>query len=489
MYFLGIDVGTSGCKTLVTDEKGHVVSSAYRQYGVLTPQPGWLELDAEMVCRKVFECIGECAAKGIGSKIAAAAVSTQGEAIVPVSAEGKPLHNAIVTFDVRSAEDNEWFAGLVDQNHITQITGAPIHPMFSLSKILWLKRCRSEIYNKAHKMLCFGDFISMRLGAAPCIDYTMAARTLMFDIHKKQWDDGILSLCGISKDMLPDAVPSGAVIGNVSAGIADELGLNPMMSIAAGAHDQICCALGAGVTEGGIAMDSLGTTETILCVNQGVVITPDMAANNMPVYPYAIDGYYACCTFLSCCGSILAWFKDSLLKDGRSFAELDGQCDSLPSPVMVLPHFAGSGTPYLDFQSRGAIVGLTLGTTATDIYKAVIESTCFEMMINLSLMEKSGIAVNQLRSIGGGAKSPFWMQLKADISGKPITVMETGEAGCVGAAILAEASLENGCNIAGLVKARTKVSGTYEPNMSRHDIYSERLEKYRFLYGALKPVL
>lgn len=483
MYFLGLDIGTSSCKALVTDEKGKNISYAYRGYSVIHPRTGWMELDAEMVWEKVKECISDCCRKGVGKDISAVAVSTQGEAVIPVSEERKALYGAIVTFDVRNKDEYEYLKAKADKQMVQNLTGAPIHPMFSITKMMWIKNALPDIYQKTWKLLCFGDYISMKLGADPYIDYTMASRTLAFDIHKMQWSREILSISGIDISLLPEVVPSGQAIGQIDQRIADVLGLNKKAVIVSGAHDQICCALGAGVMESGIAMDSLGTTESILCIRDRAVITSDMVENNIPCYPYALPGFYAYLTFLSCCGSVLDWYKNTILEDSAPFSDFDAVCtEKEPAGIFVLPHFAGAGTPYLDFESKGVIAGLTLGTSRIEIYKAIMEGTCYEMLINLEVMKRSGIIIDELRCIGGGSKSDFWMQLKADITGKPITVMKTKEAGCLGAAILASSGYGFFDNPADPVKTWVSPSKTFLPDMSLHNLYMEAFEQYKPMY-------
>ena len=488
--YLGIDVGTSGCKALVADETGKVYKKAYRPYSVVSPQNGWLELDAERVFGQITECLRECCREQtIGSRIEAIAVSSQGEAVIPVSEDGCPLANAIVTFDTRNQMECARFVQTVDVSEVGRVTGAPVHPMFSLTKIMWFQNNRPEIYKKTQKFLCFGDFVSMRLGAEPCIDYTMAARTMAFDIREMEWSKKILSAAGVSSSKLPNAVLSGTIIGQISARMAAETGISENALIVAGAHDQICCALGAGVTGPGVAMDSLGTTESILCVGETAVSSENLLKNAIPCYPYAISGRYAFLTFLSCCGSVLQWLGTDIAGGKRSFREMDEACATLPRPsgLFVLPHFAGSGTPYLDCTSKGVIAGLTLSTKPEEIHLAIMESTAFEMRINIEIMESAGIAIQEYRSIGGGSKSEIWMRIKADITGKPMTVMETEESGCMGACMLA-AKGKHDIDLSVLAGEITKVKKVYMPDAEAHARYNGRFEEYGKLYPLMKKI-
>lgn len=490
MYLMGIDVGTSGCKAAIFSTSGRLLRSAGRTYPLLFPREGWMELDPDEVYNAVIRCISECCMDGLGDEVSAIAISSQGEAIIPVGHDGRPVYNAIVTFDSRNTAECNWFGSQFDKSEIMNLTGAPIHPMFSLTKIVWLKNNLPERYSQIWMLMCFGDYIAYRLGADPCIDYSMASRTMAFDIHHKQWSDRILDACGISKRLLPSSVLSGTRIGSVSKDIAKLTGLQPDTAIVAGAHDQVCCALGAGVVKSGIAVDSLGTTESILSISDKAVITPQMAEFNLPCYAYAMEGYYAYLTFLSCSASILKWFKEGLLHDDTSYKDYDTACKTIKRPggIFALPYFAGSGTPYLDTQSKGIFAGLTLGTDRYQLYLSIMEGTAFEARMNIENMEECGIPLHELRCIGGGSISDIWLQLKADITGREITSMEVSEAGCLGAAALAGFGIGAFDNVADAVSEWVRIKNIYKPDMETHELYNIKYKKYALLYEMSKQI-
>ena len=486
MYLMGIDVGTSGCKVALFDTCGKVAKLVSREYGLIYPHSGWMELDPQMVMDSVINCIKECCAEGIGGKVKALAVSTQGEAMVPVSAGGKPLYNAIVTFDNRNISEYQQFSSQFGSIKFEEMTGIPVHPMYSVTKLMWLKNHAPEAFEKADKFLCFGGLVSGMLGAGPVIDYTMACHTLAFDINDKKWSEEILNWCGISADKLPKAVEAGTVIGKVSKKMAELTGLSSDTIIVAGSHDQVCCAIGAGVVGSGVAMDSLGTTESILCVSSKKA----QPGSGMPCYLYAIDGLYNCLTFLSSSASILKWFKDSIACDITPYNEFDKKCTKInrPGELLLMPHFAGSGTPYLDFNSKGLIYGLTLGTQKEDLYLSVMEGTAYEARLNMENMLSAGIEIHEFRCIGGGSNSSLWMQIKADITGRQMTSMEVSEAGCLGAAMLASV----GAGVYGTCAEATtdwvRVKRVYEPDLLKNKLYNEKFEKYLSMYSMSKEL-
>lgn len=492
MKLMGIDIGTTGCKAAVFDDSGKQLTFAYREYPLQFLQKGWMELDPERVFDSILNCIKECIGVS-GGEIASLAVSCQGEAMIPVDRNGTVLHNAIVTFDVRNTEQFIRFSTCFDAIEVMKITGTPVHPMFSITKLMWIKDNKPEIYEKTWKFLSFAEFITYRLGAQPIMDYSMASRTLAFDIHNRCWSQSILDKIGIEIQKLPETIQPGTPIGHASQEIANKLGFIGTPLITAGGHDQSCCALGAGVLENGSVMCSLGTTESILCVYRDAVISTDMIKNNIPCGIYTARNLYVYLSFLSCCGSILKWYTDKFLgrREPNSFKELDIGAAALPqgpSSLFVLPYFSGSGTPYLDFSSRGVIAGLTLDTDKYEVYKAILESICLESRLNIECMEKSGIEVKELRCIGGGSNSPFWLQLMSDITGKPVTALEIGESGCLGAAILAGI----GCGVypdeVSASKRYFRVREQYQPDPDMHIQYTKIYKKYKLLYASFKTI-
>lgn len=488
MSLLGIDVGTSGAKAALFSTHGELISSAHASYHIIHPAKGELELDPDQVLGAVMSCLSELAQQAEVSKVTALAVSTQGEAIIPVDTDGNAMMNAVLTFDSRNVSEFEWFSGVTDRADIMRRTGMPAHPMFSATKILWLKKSYPVIYAKTWKLMCFGDFISFKLGAASAMDQSMAARTMLFNFKSRCWDSELLELCGIDKAKLPEVVPAGAPIG-FSGPALTALGYPKQLKIIAGGHDQICCCLGAGVLRGGMAMDSLGTTESIVCVSETLSQGSGMLENNIPVYPYPVGGMYAYMTFLTCCASLLKWFKckveysDSELFYMEYDAYISEHCRG-PSGLFVLPYFAGAGTPSMDFCATGVIAGLTLDTDRYQIYKALLESTCFEQKRNLINMERCGIGIDELRCIGGGSASEPWLQLKADITGKRVVSMECGEAGCLGAAILAGLGSGELQDIEEAERRFVRVKREYLPSSEMTKAYRPHYEEYERLRAS-----
>jgi xylulokinase len=490
MALLGIDAGSTGCKGIVFDIDGRLLKSAYRGYPAFYPGPGRRELDAERVFTAALECIDECCAGGIGGQVRALSISAQGEALIPVDQTGTALSHSIITFDTRNIAEVEWIRDYMDVDYILTNTGVPPHTMFSLPKLLWIKRHQGELYKKTWKFFCFADYIAYRLGADPVMDHSLASRTMLFNIPKGEWDAALLAAAGIDEEKLPGLAPCGTPVGTVKAEYVQRFGFTSGVVIASGGHDQICCALGAGILSGGQAMNSMGTTDSIVCVNREFAAAKKLSSANIPIGSYGIPGLYAYHSFVLSTGSVIQWFRDTFTGgEGHiSYKELDALAEKLNAPtgIYVLPHFSGSGTPYLDSRSKGIMAGLGLETGRAEIYRALLEGICYELKLNIENMESAGAPIEKLTCIGGAAKSDFYLQLKADITGKIVVRQRVGEAGCLGAALLAGRAAGLLPDIGAVHERFSTEEKAFLPNSERKEAYGVFWEKYKAVYGLSK---
>jgi xylulokinase len=489
---LGIDVGTSACKAVAFDLAGLALATATREYPLQTPAPGRLELDANTVWDAVKATVREVNAS-LADPVSALAVSSQGEAVTPVGMDGTVLAGSPVTFDTRAVEQSAQLEAAVGRERLAQTTGQPPHPMFTIAKLKWWAEHELELVCNTWKFLCFGDLISWRLGGEAAIDFSMAARTMAFDIHAFRWSGDVLAAAGIPPEKLATPVPAGTPIGTVAATLARELGFAGSPTIVAGGHDQPCGARGAGATSPGEAMLAIGTT---ICLAP-VFAQPEerLLAFDYPCYPHVVPGRWITLAGNFTGGSLLRWFRDTLgeldpvcvsARGQDAYDLLTQQADDQPSPLLVLPHFAGSGAPSNDPQSRGAIVGLGFSTTRGQIIRALLEGVMFEMALNRETLARADVDVAQAVAVGGGARSDHWLEIAADILGMPIRRSSQTEAACWGAARLAGEGT-------GLLHVDDETSDHSEariffPDPERSGYYRDRLAVYRRLYGALRPL-
>lgn len=497
MCILGLDIGTSGCKASLVSEKGKILSQAYREYSLLSERPGWRELDPEKVWQAVQAVMAESLHKSGGLPVMAIGVSSFGEAVVALDASGAVLGNSMIYIDSRGEAEAEFLRREIGDAKVLAITGTYIQSMYSLCKIMWLKENRPDIYKQTWKFLLFADYILFRLGAAPATDYSLAARTMAFDISKKQWSQEILDCAGIEPKKFAVPVQSGTPVGKISPICAKSLGLGEDVVLVAGGHDQACAALGAGAIRPGLAVDGLGTVECITPVFKLPILTSEMAANHFASVPHVIAGHYVTYAFTFTCGSILKWYRDNLGAQFRQQAEKTGvnayelmvaRANPHPSPVMVLPHFAGAATPYMDTKAQGAIFGLTINTQPQDIIKGILEGITFEIMLNVEKLEAAGVIIDELMAVGGLARSAAFLQLKADMMGKRVATLQEPEAGTVGVAVLAGTAGGLFADIDTAVTRLVRKKNVFYPDRELNEIYREKFQAYKKLYPAVKSL-
>ncbi|MCC7354101.1 MAG: hypothetical protein IT330_10115 [Anaerolineae bacterium] len=494
MSLLGIDIGTTGCKAIVFDEDGHTLASAYREYPLLTPQPGWLELDSARVWRDTEDAIREAVAKaGAADPVRALSISCQGEGATPVAADGSLLDHCMVAFDNRTIPQAAAVGEKIGRDRFFQITGNPLHPMGTVMKIAWWRENRPAIYDRAWKFLCWEDFALWKLGAEPAMDFSIASRTMAYDVRQRCWSRAILEAAGADESLLAAVAPSGTAVGTISDTAAATLGLPRGVVLVTGGHDQPCGALGAAIVRSGRANYAIGTVE---CITLALAeFRPGLGAQGFPCEPHVAPDLWVTLAFSVSGGSVLRWFRDQFGQREVEEAAAQGvdAYDLLlaglpqePTDLYLLPHFAGTGTPWLDSEATGAIAGLTLATTRQQVIKAVLEGVTYEMAMNLNLVRQGGASIKELRAIGGGAKSPVWLQLKADILGLPITVLDVSEAPARGAAILAGVGAGVYSSAVETAEAQVQLGRTFYPNPARAEEYASRLARYVRLYPALR---
>ncbi|MCK5843152.1 MAG: hypothetical protein KAG97_00510 [Victivallales bacterium] len=496
MSYLGLDIGTSGCKAVVFNVDGAALGAAYKEYAVLTPEPGYAELDSGEVMEACFDVMREAAGTTDGDPISGMCISSQGEAFTPVGRDGEIIGNGMVSSDARAANLVDEVVSKFGGERLYEITGHTAYSMFTLFKLLWLKRNRPELWERAEALHCYEDLMHLRLGLAPAISWPLAGRTMMFDVNSHSWSCEILDFLGLSDSHLARPLPTGALVGEIPADLAAEAGLPKGVKVYAGGHDQTVGAVGAGVVEDGVAMYATGTVECICPVLSEKCASRELREANLCCYDYAIQGKYTTVAYSLTGANILQWFKNEFgqpeaakaSETGRNVYEL--LLEAVPeanTDIIALPHFTPTGTPHFDAAATGAILGLRLSTSRGEILKALLEGVALEMRLNLDIMERSGMCVDKFIATGGGAKSAKWIQLKANALNRPISVLEIEEAGCFGAAMIAM-SAETNIPLSELTAKGRNDLATLAPDPNLVATYDAKFAKYKKLYPTLKKL-
>jgi len=484
MIIGGIDVGTTGCKLTAYDTCGELICQAYRTYEV-SRNFGEHEIDAGIIFKAVCEIISEISSK---CSLDALGITTFGETFVLLDEDDNPLFGSMLYTDPRGDKECEYLSKTLGEEKIMHITGTKPQNMYSLPKIMWIKNNCPEIFAKAKRILLMEDYIIYKLTGCAKIDYSLAARTMAFDIRKKCWSDEILNCAGVDKNLLSNPVEYFKGISDLKPSLCKKLGLKQGVKVINGAHDQVASAVGAGVLEVGGAVDGTGTVECVTPVFDHIPESKKLYDEGYCVVPYVSPGTYVCYALSFTGGAVIKWYKDNFAKES-SYTELDSSAPARPTGLLVMPHFAGAANPYMDSGSKAVISGLTLETKPSDLYKALMEGVTYEIMVNIEHLETFGVEFNTLFATGGGASSPIWMQIKADILNRPVTSLTAKEVGACGTCMIAGVALGEFADLNEAKKVFVKPGKTYYPNCDNSKIYKEYYEKYKKLYDSVRPVI
>lgn len=489
--FIGLDVGTSGTKAGVFGADGHPVKSHQVSYGFCNTDGGCRELDPAAVWDAVLACL-----KGAGSgyPVRTITVSSLGEAVIPIDREGNPLGNSITGTDIRGNAELDGICAAAGAEKLTDITGLNLSAIYSANKILWYRKNRPDIYEKAWKFVTFQDYIIYRLCRRAVIDYSMASRTLLFDIRSNQWSEYILDKLKLDKDKLSGPVRGGSVVGSVLDGIKRETGLIGEIKVVAGTHDHICNAIGCGAVHEGDCADTVGTTEGLTAILESSRLSPESISRyQISCEPFAADGMFNTVAWSNTSGVLLKWFVEEFVREekGRDlreiYKELNGGMKSGATGLLILPHFSGAATPYMDPASKGVIMGLTLQTKREDIYKALMEAANLELWLILGCLRQAGLEVKKLIATGG-ALSEKLLQIKADILGIPVHTAARKQTGTLGGAVLGAVAMKEYDSIPQAVSHMVEEGPVFFPDSKMHDIYREKAGLYEGLYRSAADI-
>ncbi len=488
--YLGVDIGTSGVKASAVDRDGGILASAYRCFHILGLENNYRELDPAAVADSAKSAIREAVAGSGQNRFDLILVSSLGEAVIPVDRRGRYLMNCIIGSDRRGAEDLDQLCSLISPARLAEITGLNLSVIYSLNKILYLRRLRPEVYGRTWKFLLAGDYLVHLLTGEAVLDYSMASRTLAFDLEKKCWSEEILQHADVSPELFSRPVLAGTVAGTLLPSAAADLGLSPKTKVAIGTHDHICNALGVGAVKSGHCSNAVGTTEGITAILNDRLDAHTTSANNISCQPFVLDGMYNTVAWHNTAGALVNWFLDMHYGKDRTAAEtssilagLDQDSRHTPSSLLVLPHFSGATTNAMDDRSKGAIFGLTLGTDKNDIFRGLLEGACFECRLIVDALREAALPVDRIYVSGGGSRSSFWVQAKADILAMPVTVAREANSGALGAAVLASLVCGHCHSLEEAAQTIVKPGQEVHPIPANVALYQERYQEYRQLYA------
>jgi len=483
----GLDVGTTGCKITVYNPDGAYMGRVYADYPV-SRTASTHEVDADAIWDAARHVLSDAAARWPG--IGAIGVTSFGESFVLLDDADRPLLPVILYTDPRGAAECDGLCDAVGFDEVARITGLKPHPMYAAPKLMWIKAHRPDVYGRVARICWIADYVVYKLTGVRQIDHSLATRTMLFDLHNLVWSTPLLDAADVDAGLLPPPVPHGTSAGVVTPETARSLGIGQNVQIVSAGQDQVAAAVGSGVFDEGDAVDGAGTVECITPVFSAIPPGRAMTDGGYAIVPY-VDGKYVCYAFLFTGGAAVDWFVETLPDEARAAAFKELGSDIVldePTGLLVLPHFAGAATPYMDYGSKAAIVGLTLASTRRDVFAGIMEGVCFEMRLNMDRLREAGLVVSKLRATGGGANSRLWMQMKADVLGVPVTSMRSPEAGGLGAAMQAGVAVGALPNLRDTAARLVVERETFVPRQELKARYDELYERYVKLYPAIRPL-
>ncbi len=495
MSLLGIDIGTTGCKSVAFSVNGQMIASSYEEYNIISEKSGYAELNSLEVWSKIKKTIRNVAQETASDPIKALSLSSLGEAVVPVTNQKEILYNSILGIDSRGEEFIQSLANKISEKEVYEINGNIPGVFSTMTKILWLKKYRPEIYYKTDYFLHWADFVCFMLGANPVTNYSLANRTLLFDINNYEWSENLMSLMDLDAFKFAPTIQSGIKIGQISKELSKELFLPEDVEIISGGHDQCCATLGCGIVDTNVAMYGIGT---FICVVPVFSSLPDlkiMRQNKFHIEHHVFPNLFVTFLYNLTGGSLIKWYRDTFFvtknelptdKDKTAYDILFKEIPEKISEIIVIPRFGPTGAPDFFLKPAGSISNLSFDHTRGDILKAMIEGITFYFKANLPIIEKQGIVIESLTATGGGATSDIWLQITADILNKPIIKNRVTEAGSLGAAILAGVGNKVFSSMNEGINTMVHRDLIFYPNEKNVTTYENKFENYKKVYSFNK---
>ncbi len=439
-FLIGIDVGTQSVRALAFDARGHQVAQARRSTPEKRLAPDRLEYDPEAMFTAVTECLGEVGVALGGRPVAGIAVASIGESCVLVDEEGRPLAPSIVWHDTRTVAQAQTLRDTVGVERVFEITGLQLDHIFTLSKLMWMRTHWPDAMQRTRRVLCIADWIAFRLSGVAATDFTLASRTLYLDLRRRRWSDELIGLAGFDTSVLAPLTASGTALGPVLPEVLAATGIAGAPVVGVGAHDHVCGAMAAGLSQKGTMINSIGTAEALVLAMEQPSFDPMLPRVNL--FQGAFEAHrslFFTGASVAYSGSAIEWLRG--LVGTPPHATLIAEGESVPpgsEGLLFLPHMVGATSSDPEHPVRGAFIGLTDSTTRGVLYRAVLEGLAMRTAFVVDAM--AGIdgvpAPERIRLISGGARNPLLAAIKANAFGRPVTVVDASEATALGAALL-----------------------------------------------------
>ena len=486
MYYIGVDLGTSAVKILLVDSNGSILNTVSKEYPLILPQPGWSEQDPAEWWNACVTGIHELLTGFDPAMVAGIGCGGQMHGLVALDSSDEVIRNAILWNDGRTAEETAWLNERIGRDKLSELTANIAFAGFTAPKILWMKKNEPENFRRISKIMLPKDYINYKLTGVHSCDYSDASGMLLMDVEHKCWSEEMLSMCGIDQSVMPELYESYEVTGTVLPEVAEILGLPEGVKVVAGAGDNAAAAVGTGTVTDGACNISLGTSGTIFISSDKFAVDPN---NALHAFAHANGRYHLMGCMLSA-ASCNKWLCDEILKTGDYAAEQEGITDDRlgRNNVFFLPYLMGERSPVNDTDARGTFTGLSMDTTRQDIVQAVLEGVAFAIRDSLEVARSLGLDIRSSRICGGGAKSPLWRKMMANVLGITLEIPKAEEGPGYGGAMLAMVGCGEFESVDACAESLLSVISTVEPDPEITARYEEKYRKFSIIYPALKEV-
>ena len=486
MYYIGIDLGTSAVKLLLMDAQGKIHNIVSKEYPLEFPHPGWSQQNPEDWRKAVMEGIPELIRDIDGSQVAGIGSGGQMHGLVVLDEHDNVIRPAILWNDGRTAKQVDYLNNVIGKEKLSQLTANIAFAGFTAPKILWMRDEEPENYRKIAKIMLPKDYVNYILTGVHACDYSDASGMLLLDVEHKCWSKEMLDICGVSEAQMPQLFESFAPIGKVKSDVAKALGLGDNVVVAAGAGDNAAAAVGTGVVGQGGCNISLGTSGTVFISSKTFGVDD---SNGLHAFAHADGGWHLMGCMLSA-ASCNKWLMEDILNTGDYAAEqapITG--DKLgKNHVFFLPYLMGERSPINDTNARGTFTGMTMDTTRADLTQAVLEGVAYAIRDSVEVARGLGITINTSKICGGGAKSPLWKRIFANVLNAELECLESEQGPGMGGAMLAMVAAGEYGSVQEVCDKFVKVASTVKPEPELVALYEQRYQQFKKIYPALKSV-
>ena len=494
-YTIGIDVGTGGTRALMVDEKGTLLGSATHEHAQFaSPQNGWAEQDPHDWWNACQKAIGKLLKQTGVSKneIVAVGLAGQMHGAVLLDEKEEVLRPALIWCDQRTAEECRVLNETIGEQRLVELTSNPALPNFTLTKLMWVRTHEPEIWKRFRSFLLPKDYVRLQLTGVRAIDVSDASGTLLLDVVHRRWSKEMVKATGLDERCLPEVFESPEIVGKITARAAQATGLAEGTPVVAGAGDQAGGAIGMGIVKAGCVSATIGTSGVVFAATDKPFLDPK---GRLHTFCHAIPNRWHVMGVTQAAGLSLRWFRDTFGVAGKAagdpYDSLSQEAAAIPAGadgVLWAPYLMGERTPHLDSDVRGALIGLAASHGRGHIIRAILEGVAFSLQDSLTIFAEIGVPVSDIRLGGGGARSPLWRQIQADVYAKPVSLLAAEEGCAYGAAVLAGVGARMWPSVDEACAEIVRIASVVRPVKQSSEKLQQQYKLYRAIYPALKQI-